>query len=72
VNLNGGPDDCLLKEFGSWAERMTEQLKDVSCQAARDQNRPIVYVPRADTDRKIRRFGNERFSACQVARVFPS
>ena len=41
----------LLKHFGNWAERMTEQLKDASCQGARDQNRPIVYVPAANTDK---------------------
>jgi hypothetical protein len=40
-----------LPQFGSWAESLTEQLKEVSCQAARDQNRPIVYLPSADTDK---------------------
>ena len=40
----------LLKQFGGWAEGMTQQLKDASCQVARDQNRPIVYVPSSDTD----------------------
>ena len=41
----------LLKQFGNWAQTVTEQLKEVSCQAARDQDRPIVYVPSADTDK---------------------
>ena len=41
----------LLKEFGGWAQRMTGQLKDASCRVARDQNRPIVYVPSANTDK---------------------
>ncbi|MBI4445716.1 MAG: hypothetical protein HY645_07370 [Acidobacteria bacterium] len=41
----------LLKQFGSWAERLTEQLKEVSCQVAKDQNRPVVYVRSADTDK---------------------
>jgi hypothetical protein len=41
----------LLKEFGGWAEAMTQQLKDASCQAARDQNRPIVYVPSSGADK---------------------
>ena len=40
-----------LPQFASWAQSLTEQLKQVSCQAARDQNRPIVYVPSADTDK---------------------
>jgi len=40
-----------LPQFASWAQSWTEQLKQVSCQAARDQNRPIVYVPSADTDK---------------------
>ena len=39
-----------LQHFGSWAESLTQQLKDASCQAAKDQNRPIVYVPSSDTD----------------------
>ena len=41
----------LLKDFGSWTQAMTEQLKDASCRAAREQNRPIVYLPSADTDK---------------------
>ena len=41
----------LLKDFGQWAQRMTEQLKEASCQAARDQNRPIVYLRSANTDK---------------------
>jgi hypothetical protein len=41
----------LLKEFASWAQRMTEQLKHACCPAARDQNRPILYVPSAATDK---------------------
>jgi len=40
-----------LSQFGQWAERRTEQLKQASCQAAKDQNRPIVYVPSSDTDK---------------------
>jgi hypothetical protein len=42
----------LLKDFGQWAQRMTEQLKQASFQAARDQNRPIVYMPSASTDKE--------------------
>src|SRR5438093_10321404 len=40
-----------LKDFGRWAQQMTEQLKEASCQAARDQNRPIVYLRSANTDK---------------------
>lgn len=40
-----------LQQFGSWAEGLTEQLKQASCQAARNQNRPIVYLPSGDTDK---------------------
>lgn len=43
--------NILLKDFGAWAQRMTEELKQASCQAARDQNRPIVYLPAASTDK---------------------
>jgi hypothetical protein len=41
----------LLKEFGGWAQTMSQQLKEVSCQAAKDQDRPMVYVPSAKTDK---------------------
>ena len=40
-----------LKDFGRWALQMTEQLKEASCRAARDQNRPIVYLRSANTDK---------------------
>ena len=41
----------LLKEFGAWAEGMTERLKEASCQVAKDQKRPIVYLQSANTDK---------------------
>src|SRR5437867_1553676 len=41
----------LLKDFGGWAQHMTEQLKQVSCQVAYDQNRPIVYLRSANTNK---------------------
>ncbi len=41
----------LLKDFGKWAQRMTEQVKEASCRAARQQNRPIVYLRSANTDK---------------------
>jgi hypothetical protein len=44
--------DILLKHFGPWAQRMTEQLKGGCCQAARDQNRPIVYLQSASADKE--------------------
>jgi hypothetical protein len=42
----------LLKDFGQWAQRMTEQLKKACCQAARNQNRPIVYLQSASADKE--------------------
>jgi hypothetical protein len=42
----------LLKDFGQWAQRMTEQLKEACCQAARNQNRPIVYLQSASADKE--------------------
>lgn len=40
-----------LTHFGAWAESLTEQLKDVSCKAARDQGRPIIYLSSSGTDK---------------------
>lgn len=42
----------LLKDFGQWAQRMSEQLKQACCQIARDQNRPIVYLQSASVDKE--------------------
>ena len=44
--------DILLKDFGPWAQRMTEELKKACCQTARDQNRPIVYLKSASADKE--------------------
>ena len=44
--------NILLKDFGRWAERMTAQLKEASLKAVRDQQRPIVYLPSASTDKE--------------------
>lgn len=41
----------LLKEFGAWAEGMTEQLKEASSRAARDQKRAIIYLESAGDDK---------------------
>jgi len=41
----------LLKDFGAWAAVMTEGLKEASCAIAKEQNRPMVYVPSSDTDK---------------------
>jgi hypothetical protein len=41
----------LLKDFGQWAQRRTEQLKQACCQVARDQGRPIVYLKSASADK---------------------
>jgi hypothetical protein len=43
--------DILLKDFGRWAENMTKQVKEASFRAARDQNRPMVYLKSASTDK---------------------
>ena len=56
VSVDGMKDllwhkQILLKHFGGWAEKLTEQLKEVSCQIAHDQHRPVVYLPSADTDK---------------------
>jgi hypothetical protein len=40
-----------LPQFGSWAQGLTEQLKQACCQAANDQDRPVIYVPSSDTDK---------------------
>ena len=42
----------LLKDFGQWAQRITDQLKKASCQAAWDQKRPIVYLQSASADKE--------------------
>ncbi len=39
----------LLKEFGSYAQGVSEQLKEASLQEAIRLNRPIEYVARSDT-----------------------
>lgn len=41
----------LLKDFGKWAQRMTEQVKQASCRAACEHNRPIVYLRSSNTDK---------------------
>lgn len=43
----------LLKEFGSYAQGVTEQLKRASCQAAEQHKRPIVYLPSPKTDKAM-------------------
>jgi hypothetical protein len=35
----------LLKEFGTWAEAATARLKEASLQAARELDRPVLYLP---------------------------
>jgi hypothetical protein len=42
----------LLKDFGNWAEALTEQLKQASFQVAKDQHRPIIYLESAATDKE--------------------
>jgi hypothetical protein len=42
----------LLKDFGPFAESVTERLKAASGQAALDQGRPLIYLPSAATDKE--------------------
>jgi len=42
----------LLKDFGRYVESVSKQLKEASCQAARTQNRPIIYLPSSKTDKR--------------------
>lgn len=39
----------LLKDFGAYVERTSQRLKEASCEAARRLQRPIVYLPSAQT-----------------------
>jgi hypothetical protein len=39
----------LLKEFGAYAEQTTRRLKEASLLAARELDRPIVYLPSSQT-----------------------
>jgi hypothetical protein len=41
----------LLKEFGAWAALMTDGLKEATHEMAKQQNRPVVYVPSSDSDK---------------------
>jgi hypothetical protein len=42
----------LLKDFGPYAQKITKQLKEASCQAARTQQRPIIYLRSSKTDKQ--------------------
>jgi hypothetical protein len=42
----------LLKDFGNWAERFTEQLKQASFQVAKDRQRPVIYLESSATDKE--------------------
>lgn len=45
-------NQVLLKDFGVYAQSLTTQLKDASLRVAREQNRPIEYLPSSDTDKE--------------------
>lgn len=45
-------NQVLLKDFGTYAQGLTAQLKDASLCAARKQGRPIEYLPSSDTDKE--------------------
>lgn len=42
----------LLKEFGGWAEGMTQQVKAASLRAAEAFDRPVVYLASSQTDKE--------------------
>ncbi|OHE89373.1 MAG: hypothetical protein A3G75_11940 [Verrucomicrobia bacterium RIFCSPLOWO2_12_FULL_64_8] len=42
----------LLKDFGPFAESVTERLKAASCQVALDRGRPVIYLPSAATNKE--------------------
>lgn len=42
----------LLKEFKSYTQSVTEQLKEASCEVADRQKRPIQYLPSSKTDKE--------------------
>jgi len=39
----------LLKDFGAYVQKTSERLKEASCATARRLERPIVYLPSAET-----------------------
>jgi len=42
----------LLKHFGAYAHAVSERIKTASCQAARDQGRPIQYLASSRTSKE--------------------
>lgn len=44
----------LLKDFGVYAQQITEHLKEASLEAARKQDRPIEYLPSSQTNKEAR------------------
>ena len=42
----------LLKDFGDYAEGLTDQLREASLRAAQQQGRPVQYLPLSDTDKE--------------------
>lgn len=42
----------LLKDFGGWAQRMSDQVRAASEQAARAQHRPFQYLPSSTTSKE--------------------
>ncbi|MBI4669898.1 MAG: hypothetical protein HY747_12100, partial [Elusimicrobia bacterium] len=43
---------ALLKDFGVYAQQITEHLKEASLEAARKQGRPIEYLPSSQTNKE--------------------
>lgn len=42
----------LLKEFGSWANQLTEQVRSTGQRVMEDQSRPVVYLGRSSIDKE--------------------
>ena len=44
--------NVLLKEFGPYAQRLTEQLREASLRQAKEQRRPITYLSSSQTNKE--------------------
>src|SRR3990172_9431267 len=42
----------LLKEFGGYAQSLTNRLKEASCRRAKELGRPIQYLPSSRTSKE--------------------
>lgn len=42
----------LLKDFGDYAQSLTNQLKEASCRQAKEQGRPVQFLPSSQTSKE--------------------